>query len=503
MSIHSNQNRRRDRGEEAGLAASTFLNGATPARQLMATAALFSVLGMAAGLNALAGGRAWVWTLPAALLLLRLQFLIAKATSAGGQVTRLARVIYFVLMVLAMCLAVAAVAEQTAAGRIAQKGFERSTAQIAPQIEKVESSFTATAESLDSLALYSHNTAETEFRDGNTCAVSTDGDGPFRRRRQSDEHILAEAASGFRAKAKALHDAKARADAAVATYTVARHAQVAAAVNEALDAARVATQSGALGGLEADLRKLLDDNVNGSIDALTHQRVTCIDPTLTKRLTSLLATPKPPVPVAAPLPLSPNHETVIRGLIAHLAAVAHGDEPFDWEVYGFALLGIVPELSLIVGMLWRKVEMRDRHGPVAGVAMAHGLDPDDDPSATLQAAAAAAAEDPLLAQLGALLVRDTSLLGWVEYLRIPVDEAHRDLELIAQSLVRQGRLVDRGVWPAGAAWARFRPAPPDPEAPAHFFQLTAEAWRDLQLEALRRAADRSGGQRGPILHAAE
>ncbi len=503
MSIQSNRNRRRGRGEEAGVAISTLLGRATPARQLMATAALFSVLGMAAGLNALAGGHSWVWTLPAALLLLRLQFLIAKATSAGGQVARLARVIYSVLMVLAMCLAVAAVAERTAAGRIAQKGFERSAAQIAPQIEKVESSFTATAESLDSLALYSHNTAETEFRDGNTCAVSTDGDGPYRRRRQSDERVLAQAAGGFRTKAKALHDAKARAEAAIATYTVARHAEVAAAVNDALDAARVAAQSGALGGLQADLRKLLDDNVNGSVDALTHQRVTCVDPTLTKRLTSLLATPEPPVPVAPPLPLSPSHETVIRGLIAHLAAVVRGNEPFDWEVYGFALLGIVPELSLIVGMLWRKLEMRDRHGPVAGAAMAHGMDPDDDPSGTLQAAAAAAAEDPLLAQLGAFLVRDASLLGWVEYLRIPADEAHRDLELIAQTLVRQGRLVDRGVWAAGTAWARFRPAPPDPEAQVHFFQLAADAWRDLQLEALRRAAARSGGQRNPIVHAAE
>ena len=462
--------------------------------QVMLVAGAFSVASMTAGLAALTHFPFWPAVLVLAVAILWFQLQLAHLAHDGGWTGRGMWVFYSGCMAFSMALSIGAVVDLTANDRATQKAFSQASQGAFAQLDKVTAAYAGISSAMSAVAVHSHAMAVEETQHGGTCGVSiAGGNGPVYRLRARDDALWGQAAADLARTAGSLSAAKAEAEAAIASYEPARHREVALRVNAALDQARMAAASPRLTLVRQQAQERLGQMTTGVPDGETGL-VHCSDDLLSFGLQSVIRAPLPQPPAAVDLPLAPSHESAIRGFVAHLASVGAGRQGFDWSLYGFSLIGALPECALLLALAHRRRQRRVHESLVATIASAGGFRAED--LADLQGIAERAAADEALSVLRAAHVEDRGRLGKaVDYLLVKADGSA--CEYAALALVNAGRADDQGVGPAGAGWATFTPPPADPQQLVRFVRLHTGVWRELMLEMMRAAGRRPTQDESP------
>lgn len=472
-------------------------NGVSNSSEIIMQYGAFSALGMALGLSAISGAAWWV-TLLISLWLLRGQVLLSRAASREGAAGALARIVYFLAALLSVILAFAALFHLLSAERFAEKAFEKALNKAVPEINRVTATYVGVAGLLETAEAHSDRMARLEEQVGGSCGRSAPAAGPIQRVRQADRLEMAQLSRQFRTLADELTVAKAEASAAVARYDGARKAVISRQVNSALDRARIAAVDPSFQSMRSRIGDRIQQDKTGLRDPLTGHAVVCRDPMLKASLLAVMAVDAPKPIRSVSLPENMSHRGAVFTVLGDLAGVFNG-QPLDLELYLLPmLLSPLPELAFLIGLSQRRRELCPPARLVDSLAARVGLPPGASWDA-LNERLQCAANERALSKLETVHIVDRSWMDRVDYLRIPVDDDHSELHLLAHLLVDRGKATDLGIGRAGAAWADFTPSPQDPETLSRFVKLNRGVWRALVLETL---TNRQGG-RAAFTHAAE
>lgn len=430
-----------------------------------------------------------------AALLLLLQYILGSKVADNGFLGLGYAGAYAALMTINVVLATGGVTSIGFADRLGQSGFERSVAEVTPQIAAVADAYQSISARLNSLSAYSATRADDEARNGRTCGASDPGEGPVFRLRMRDRDDFAGLSRTFATLSVQMANARAQVDSLVEGYEVERHETIAGGVNQALATARAGATNPALDSMRRQLSARLAGASSGLRDVQSGTTVSCPDDQLVRELEAVLQAPVPEVPEADELPPRPSHDTAVFALVSHVVD-AFGDGSFDWALWGVPLiLGFVPDAIFMLGLAQARRDRRRRLG-VAG-KLAEGLGAAGAGWSALADAAARAAEEDVLHRLARLHHRRVRMFGITDYLVIPADDEHWQDYLIAQRIRVGGYAAYVGIGPAGHLDPAALPTIPEGERChlSHFFIFRRGAWDKLLLDALEHPS--TAGHRDP------
>lgn len=419
-----------------------------------------------------------------AVILVGVQYLLGSGMAGSGILALIRGPAYIFMIVINLVLAVSGIVAVSSPDSLGRRSFESVVAAPKAQIEAVAASFDGTDRTLQALSAYSNRRAAEEENPGGTCGPTTDGRGPVYRIRQQDKTDFGSLATQFGDRARTMTGIKTQLDAAIGSYSVARHAQTASQINALVERARGVAADPTTAAMRDRLAARLNSARTMTRDPGRGVLVRCPDAELESALSAVLAVAPPQVRGLESVPAEPSHRSAALAYVAAVWAMLNG-KPFDAELWGFpTALALFPDVLFLLG-IWEDHRDRRRRRRLVG-ELAEALIPGQaDDWHTLAQAAERAASSEQVEQLVAYHSSKATRLGRTEFLLVPDGAEHRGIYLICLGLTALGKMKYAGLGPAGLLHRAAVPRPADPTAPTHFFVLKSRVWQRLLLESLR------------------
>ena len=247
----------------------------------------------------------------------------------------------------------------------------------------VSSAYEEIARSAGDLAGHSRVTARRELETGGTCAdgnMAADN-GPRRRFRIRSAEMFANANGHFSGRARDLRQVVKTAEAAVAVYEVARHAETVALVRRAYAEASAFSRDPRLQQWRQQLVQAEREIAGPIEDPLSGARFFCQDPALAAKLAAAgSVTTVPAITADAPAIEGPGHDASVRRGFALISGTANFDVGKDGTAF---LFGGIVDLAILI-IVFSKVG-RQRLAAAAGGGDGAPADPRNGPSSRLAA----------------------------------------------------------------------------------------------------------------------